>query len=562
MNNCQLILIAIAIWLAAAPVAHSAFNNEGKRGLYMTSIEGVLRLSDDQIDLATAALALSREWGANKTPVYYRGLIDDMAEEIQLRLDKKRLKADFRAIEVINEYLFEELKFKSLDTADNPEDLFLHRVLESKRGYCLSLSMLYLSIAERIGLPVYGVVVPGHFFVRYDDGQKQFNIETTSRGGIADDKHYIEKFNPPMSDRSLYFKNLTQKQTLGCFFNNLGNCYTQRGQLDFAYDYLAKAVLINPSLAEAHTNLGNVLLQLKRPNDAIDQYEASLKILGKDATNFNNMGNAYLQLGQFEKAKNLYLQSLDLKPDFVDAYRNLAQAYEGLGQMDKAIAQMRAAAALKHEDPLNHLYLGQLYRKAGDAGNARACFQKTLYLNSSITAAITGLGNLELDEKNYPAAIDQFNKAISSNRADIEAWFGTAIALNSLNRTDEEIAAYREVLKLDPSQAGALQNLGNAYLKQEQTENAVQCYRSAIKLTPSVADLQHNLGVAYVRLKQYNKAIEAYQAALMLEPQNGAFHSGLAVCYYLSGDKESSQKHALNAQKLGVDVPKELLAGR
>ena len=53
----------------------------------------------------------------------------------------------------INKYLFEELNFRSVETADDPEDLFLHSVIDKKRGYCLSLSVLYLSIGERLGMP-------------------------------------------------------------------------------------------------------------------------------------------------------------------------------------------------------------------------------------------------------------------------------------------------------------------------------------------------------------------------------------------------------------------------
>ena len=112
----------------------------------------------------------------------------------------------------------------------------------------MGLSVLYLSITERLGLPVYGVVVPGHFFVRYDDGEHQFNIETTSKGGSANDEHYITKFNPPNNPRTLYMKNLTKKQTLGCFFNNLGNSYMDVGDTDKAFEVLLRAVQINPLL--------------------------------------------------------------------------------------------------------------------------------------------------------------------------------------------------------------------------------------------------------------------------------------------------------------------------
>jgi regulator of sirC expression with transglutaminase-like and TPR domain len=246
--------VGTLIALLLTPESSAALANQNKRGLRAFTIEGVLRLQEDDIDMGTAALILSREWGTTRTLHSYRGRIDDMAEAIQKKLRNQPL--DHRAIPVINDYLFEELGFQTVETADDPEDLFLHVVLDRKRGYCLSLSILYLSVAERLGLPMYGVVVPGHFFVRYDDGRQQFNIETTSKGAIVPDSHYIDKFKPPNRPQSLYMKNLTRRQTLGCFFNNLGNSYTHVGQTEQAFAALERAVQLAPQLGESHTNLG------------------------------------------------------------------------------------------------------------------------------------------------------------------------------------------------------------------------------------------------------------------------------------------------------------------
>ena len=99
---------------------------------------------------------------------HYLEQLDAMAMEIQNRLRQQRLPVDARAMPVINQYLFEELGFQTISHADDPNDLFLHSVMDRRQGYCLSLSILYLAVAERLGLDVYGVVVPGHFFVRYD----------------------------------------------------------------------------------------------------------------------------------------------------------------------------------------------------------------------------------------------------------------------------------------------------------------------------------------------------------------------------------------------------------
>ena len=120
----QAIVLFLAILAFSVSVSPANLANQNKRGLRTHSIEGVLRLRDDQIDLATAALILSREWGAQRTTHIYRGRIDDMADHILDKLKEKRLPLDYRAIPVINRYLFEELGFSSVESADNPEDLF------------------------------------------------------------------------------------------------------------------------------------------------------------------------------------------------------------------------------------------------------------------------------------------------------------------------------------------------------------------------------------------------------------------------------------------------------
>jgi len=221
--------------------------NEDKAGLYARSIERVLRLDETEVDLATAVLIISEQWNDNVYGRRYLAKLDDMAFEIRDRLKADELKANYKAIAVINEYLFDTERFQSVAEAKDPNDLFLHSVMDRKRGYCLSLSILYLSLAERLGLPLYGVVVPGHFFVRYDDGRVRFNIETTSKGGTADDEHYIKKFKVPKGDSdSIYMANLNKMQTLGCFFNNLGNSYSEIGDTEQALVALETAVEINP----------------------------------------------------------------------------------------------------------------------------------------------------------------------------------------------------------------------------------------------------------------------------------------------------------------------------
>ena len=359
------VFLAVVLWIAAFSFGFNERHlaNEGRAGLSARSIDRVFRLSDNHVDIATASLLVSQHWNPDLNMLRYRSKIDEMAWVIKDRMIKERTGTGPAALIVINEYLYKELGFKAVSKADDPLDLFLDSVIDRRQGYCLSLSMLYLSLTERLGMPVYGVVVPGHFFVRYDDGKQRFNIETTSDGASPPDSHYVEKFKvtgkePP---GSVYMKNLNKKQTLGCLFNNLGNLYREANNIDAAQWSLESAVTINPSLALSHTNLGNVYLSRGLSNDAIAEYNNALRINDDDAKTHNNLGNALSIANRCNEAIREYKTALEQDPNLTEAYRNLADAYRQTGKNELAISTLRKAMTFEPQSDELCAQLGEMY---------------------------------------------------------------------------------------------------------------------------------------------------------------------------------------------------------
>ena len=510
--------------------------NENKAGLYARSIEQVLRLKESEVDLATAALIVSERWSDMVYGRRYLSRLDNMALEIRERLDRKRLNANSRAIPVINKYLFDELGFKSKSEASDPNDLFLHTVLDEKHGYCLSLSVLYLSLAERLGIPLYGVVVPGHFYVRYDDGRKRFNIETTSEGGSAPDEHYINRFNVPKgNNNSIYMKNLNKIQTLGCFFNNLGNSYDEVGNKESALLALERAVEINPTLSEARSNLGNIYLEKGRLADAISQYKVALKINISDAKTHNNLGNAYLRKYEIEDsnykkawlnyAVSEYLHSLRLDPDFPDAYKNLAVAYCKQERFEQAIMRLRQAITLEPKDAECYCQLGSVYDQMG----------------------------------NYEQAISQYERALRIKPNLADAHYGLGLCYNKLGLVDGEISAYKRALAIKPDMFAALVGLGNAYFGQQQYRAAINYYKEAVLINPDEYSIHYNLGAAYSNNKKYEQGVAEYLKAVEIDPEIGDAHYGLAFGFYQLKKYDLAWKHIQIAEKLGVEISKDQL---
>jgi tetratricopeptide (TPR) repeat protein len=525
------ILVAIVLVLLFAGAAEclgrdGPLANENKAGLYVRSLEQVLRLAPDEVDLATAVLIVSEQWSENVQGRRYVSMIDDMAYEIRERLKAARVRANYRAIPIINKYLFEELKFEPVKEASKPEELFLHSVLDNRRGYCLSLSVLYLSLAERLGIPLYGVVVPGHFFVRYDDGRVRFNIETTSKGGSASDEHYIEKFTVPRVRGGIYMRNLNKMQTLGCFFNNLGNSYVDVGNIEQAQVALERAVEINPSLAESRTNLGNIYLKKERIEDAISQYQAALQINRSDAKTHNNLGNAYGRTGRLDDAINEYNQSLELDPNFVEVYRNLSIVYCEKKMYGKAEAVLKEATELEPSNSSFYNQLGNVYSQMGQC------------------------------EK----AIVQYNRALSLAPGLAEAYYQEGICYNKLGLVDDEIWAYRRALNITPDMLAAVANLGNAYFTKGNYDAAIEQYKKAVQIKSDDATIHYNLGAAYSNKGDYAAAVKEHLRAVELEPKMSDAHNGLIFAYYKLKKYEQAWKHIETARQLGVNIPEDLTA--
>jgi tetratricopeptide (TPR) repeat protein len=525
--------VIICILLLSTPLfagRQAPLANEGKSGLYARSIEQVLRLDDDQVDLATAVLISSELWSDNWSRIVngriYLSRLDEMALEIRDILTQNGIAADFRAIPVINKYLFEDLGFKSISEANDPNSLFLHTVMDKKEGYCLSMSILYLSIGERLGLSLYGVVVPGHFFVRYDDGHVRFNIETTSKGGNAPDEHYVKKFKvPTLNGRSIYLKNLTKIQTLGCFFNNLGNSYSDVGDMESALLAFERAVEINPTLSESRANLGNIYLKKGKVTQAIREYQAALDINPNDAKTHNNLGNAYMQRGSFGYAVSEYSQAISLDPNFVDGYKNLALVYIKQNRYPRAKMELEKAIYLGLADAGCYSQLGDIYSHTGD-----------------------------LDQ-----AIIQYNKALSIERDFLDAHYGLAICYNKQGKIEDEIWQYKTILDIKPDMLSALVNLGNAYFGQNKYSVAIEQYKKAVILEPNEPMIYYNLGAAYSNNANYGLAVDAYLKAVAIDPGIGDAHYGLAFGYYQLKQYSLAWKHIKIAQDLGVEVTKEQL---
>ena len=94
------------------------------------------------------------------------------------------------------------------------ETLLPHLVYKNKKGACLGVSLIMLVLAEKLGCPVYGVMLPGHFFCRYESAAVRFNIEPNKAGFRHPDEYYRDRY--AVASRPWYdLSNLTKTAVIG-----------------------------------------------------------------------------------------------------------------------------------------------------------------------------------------------------------------------------------------------------------------------------------------------------------------------------------------------------------
>ncbi|GAB4225487.1 MAG: SirB1 family protein [Chlamydiales bacterium] len=168
--------------------------NRNLKGHKATTEEEVLALSSEEIDLSRGLMLsqfneLHKDWNSIRT---YEAMLDLMALHIRSKLPQNP--SIEQIIETINYYLFHELRFQFPPHSQYAKDIdiytFLPQVLDAREGVCLGVSLVYMCIAQRLGIDLELVTPPGHIYVRYRDKDRVINIETTARGIHLDTEAY------------------------------------------------------------------------------------------------------------------------------------------------------------------------------------------------------------------------------------------------------------------------------------------------------------------------------------------------------------------------------------
>jgi hypothetical protein len=145
-------------------------------------------------DLLTGALILMRYQYPDLDEKIVRESIAQIRQDIWIELNDNL--TSFEQVKIFNHILFEVYGFRgNKKNYHAPQNSYLNHLIESKKGNPLTLSMLYIILAESLEIPIFGVNLPNHFILAYLD---RFNIMSmiTSGGKMPEEGSILFYINP------------------------------------------------------------------------------------------------------------------------------------------------------------------------------------------------------------------------------------------------------------------------------------------------------------------------------------------------------------------------------
>ena len=226
-------------------------------------------LADDALPLLPTALLIARDEYPELDPAAYERLLQAHTDHLRVEVDATRewpLK-----IAAINHHLFNEVGYSgNNDEYYDPRNSYLNEVFERRLGNPISLAMVQIEVARRLGLPLEGISFPGHFLVRLpvDDGvliMDPFNggrplgvdelreRARTNLGGQAPDDSVLAQILDPAPHRAILMRML----------RNLYGVYAERGEWDRAARSADRVLKLAPEQTDAVRDRGLAYLQLE-----------------------------------------------------------------------------------------------------------------------------------------------------------------------------------------------------------------------------------------------------------------------------------------------------------
>jgi regulator of sirC expression with transglutaminase-like and TPR domain len=214
-------------------------------------------LKQPEIDLARACLMIAEDAYPGLDVEHYLAEIEGLGARLRARL-REDAGAEARVV-ALNEFLFQDLGYwGNAEDYYDPRNSYLNDVLERRTGIPITLSILYMELAQRIGLACEGVSFPGHFLVRVGIRGGVLILDPFAGGAPQSEPELRERLQRVIPEDAAagvgiadlpldqFLEPASKRQILGRLLRNLKGIYRDADRPERMLEVLNRMLLVHP----------------------------------------------------------------------------------------------------------------------------------------------------------------------------------------------------------------------------------------------------------------------------------------------------------------------------
>jgi regulator of sirC expression with transglutaminase-like and TPR domain len=214
--------------------------------------------------LLYGAVAIAQHQSMDVDPAHVDQQIQTMADAVRKRVRGPQTQA---ILAHLHAYLFDELKFiGNVDNYYSPANSFLPHVIRTRQGLPITLSLVYKLVAERLGLRVHGVGLPGHFMCSVETDCGPMLVDAFSGGRILtqDEAQEVvqERFGEEVEWNEEFLQPVSHLHWLTRILQNLLHVFSGAGQYADVAAMLEMEMVLWPDQTHLQRDLALVLARI------------------------------------------------------------------------------------------------------------------------------------------------------------------------------------------------------------------------------------------------------------------------------------------------------------
>jgi regulator of sirC expression with transglutaminase-like and TPR domain len=231
------------------------------------------------LDLARAALLVAAESDPRVDVDHQLHTLESWAAELKARLEPGW--NNLQKLARLRSFVFEDLGFRG-DSRDyfSPSNSLLNQVMERRMGVPLTLSIIFMELGWRVGIPFEGVGFPGHFLVRLTGEPRDLVLDPFNHARTMHEEDCRRLLDEVTGGRLEFdgrlLASVTKRDMITRLLLNLKGAYLRANQDEGALAAVERLLLIHPEDLDEVRDRGLLLYRMQRYGTALDALNAYL----------------------------------------------------------------------------------------------------------------------------------------------------------------------------------------------------------------------------------------------------------------------------------------------